>query len=251
MSNLDFLAIPLGKYIQNNLDFAKALKQPPAVFAVNYFQKDADGKFLTDRLDKAVWVKWMELRVHGDVEAIKAPTGLDPQVRGPRRRCSAQVLKKDYTPRGLRPAVHPPHSGEPGQAGPHRADLPPGRARHPQDRPGGPGRPAPAPGGAAQGQGRLRLPAGPVALAGRRPCRQPPGCGIVRRPASPAGVAELADAQDSKSCRPYRRCGFDSRLRHPPSLRPRRTRPAGCRLAPGRGRRLSPPGLEEPPLPVI
>ncbi|MCJ7543135.1 MAG: phosphoenolpyruvate carboxykinase (GTP) [Phycisphaerae bacterium] len=96
MSNLDFLAISLAKYIQNNLDFAKALTRAPAIFAVNYFQKGPDGKFLTDRLDKAVWVKWMERRVHGEVQAIKAPTGwiptyadLVPLFRG--------VLKKGYS----------------------------------------------------------------------------------------------------------------------------------------------------------
>jgi len=33
MSNLDFLAIPLGKYIQNNLDFAGKLKCAPLIFA--------------------------------------------------------------------------------------------------------------------------------------------------------------------------------------------------------------------------
>jgi phosphoenolpyruvate carboxykinase (GTP) len=96
MSNLDFLAIPLGKYIQNNLDFAKNLTRVPAVFGVNYFQKDADGHFLTDRLDKAVWMKWMELRVHGDVQAIKAPTGWIPKYEDlvP---LFHQVLKKEYT----------------------------------------------------------------------------------------------------------------------------------------------------------
>ena len=95
MSNLDFLAIPLGKYIRNNLDFAKGLAAPPAVFFVNYFQKDADGRFLTDRLDKAVWMKWMELRVHGDAQAIAAPTGRIPHYEDLQRLFRA-VLNKDY-----------------------------------------------------------------------------------------------------------------------------------------------------------
>ena len=72
MSNLDFLAIPLGKYIQNNLDFANGLKSPPPVFAVNYFQRARDGKFLTGMRDKAVWAKWMERRVHGEADAARA-----------------------------------------------------------------------------------------------------------------------------------------------------------------------------------
>jgi phosphoenolpyruvate carboxykinase (GTP) len=96
MSNLDFLAIPLGKYIRNNLDFAKGLERPPAVFAVNYFLKDADGRFLNDRLDKAVWMKWMELRVHGDVQVLTAPTGLIPRYED-LQKLFRQVLHKDYS----------------------------------------------------------------------------------------------------------------------------------------------------------
>jgi phosphoenolpyruvate carboxykinase (GTP) len=77
MSIQDFLAIPIGKYISNNLNFAKGLKKLPLIFGVNYFLR-ADGKFLNGVRDKAVWVKWMEMRVHGDVAAIRTPTGLIP-----------------------------------------------------------------------------------------------------------------------------------------------------------------------------
>ena len=78
MSNLDFLAIPLGKYIANNLNFAASLKRAPLVFAVNYFQRRKDGSWLTGMRDKAVWIKWMERRVHGEVEVIRGPTGWLP-----------------------------------------------------------------------------------------------------------------------------------------------------------------------------
>ena len=78
MSIQDFLAIPLGKYIQNNIDIAKGLKNPPLVFGVNYFLKDKNGRFVNAVQDKHVWVKWMELRVHGDVDAITCPTGWIP-----------------------------------------------------------------------------------------------------------------------------------------------------------------------------
>jgi phosphoenolpyruvate carboxykinase (GTP) len=77
-SNLDFLSIPLGKYIENHLDFGRLSTETPLIFAVNYFQKDAEGNFLTDKTDKQVWLKWMELRSHGDVDAIKTPTGFIP-----------------------------------------------------------------------------------------------------------------------------------------------------------------------------
>jgi phosphoenolpyruvate carboxykinase (GTP) len=85
MSILDFLSIPLGRYVQNNLDFARELKMPPRVFATNYFIKGADGEYLTDMLDKGVWMKWMELRVHGDVEAVRGPTGWLPRYEDLRR----------------------------------------------------------------------------------------------------------------------------------------------------------------------
>ena len=79
MSNLDFLSIPLGKYIQNNLDFAKDIENPPLVFSVNYFLKGKDGEYLNGMADKLVWILWAELRVNGDVEAIETPTGLIPK----------------------------------------------------------------------------------------------------------------------------------------------------------------------------
>ena len=79
MSIQDFVAIPLGKYIRNNLEFGKVLLRPPVIFGVNYFLCNKEGQFLNGVRDKHVWVKWMELRVHGDVEAVMAPTGLIPR----------------------------------------------------------------------------------------------------------------------------------------------------------------------------
>jgi phosphoenolpyruvate carboxykinase (GTP) len=96
MSIQDFLAIPFGKYIQNNVEFAKGIKNPPLVFGVNYFLRDKDAKFLNGVRDKHVWVKWMELRVHNDVDAIKCPTGLIP-CYDDIAKLFKQVLKKDYT----------------------------------------------------------------------------------------------------------------------------------------------------------
>ncbi|MBA7695223.1 Phosphoenolpyruvate carboxykinase [GTP] [subsurface metagenome] len=79
MSNLDFLSIPLGRYIRNNLDFANDIDNPPLIFSVNYFLKDKDGKYLNGMADKKVWILWAELRVNSDVDAIETPTGLIPK----------------------------------------------------------------------------------------------------------------------------------------------------------------------------
>lgn len=79
MANQDFVSIPLGRYIQNNLDFANGITNLPPIFSVNYFLRCEDGKFLNGKLDKMIWLLWAELRVNGDVDAIKAPTGWIPK----------------------------------------------------------------------------------------------------------------------------------------------------------------------------
>ncbi|MBS3761914.1 MAG: phosphoenolpyruvate carboxykinase (GTP) [Planctomycetes bacterium] len=79
MSNIDFVSIPLGQYIQNNIDAVKGLDSEPIIFGVNYFLKDESGDYLNGMHDKRVWLKWMELRVHDEVEALERPTGLIPR----------------------------------------------------------------------------------------------------------------------------------------------------------------------------
>jgi phosphoenolpyruvate carboxykinase (GTP) len=95
-SNLDFISIPLGKYIQNHLDFAETADEVPPIFAVNYFLRDENDNFITDKLDKAVWLKWMELRVHGEVDAIKTPTGFIP-LYNDLEKLFQTYRNKDYT----------------------------------------------------------------------------------------------------------------------------------------------------------
>lgn len=96
MSNLDFLSIPIGRYIENNLNFASSLENPPRIFSVNYFLKDSQGKFLNEISDKRVWLKWMELRCNDEVEAIKTPTGFIPKYQD-LKRLFKKVLDKDYS----------------------------------------------------------------------------------------------------------------------------------------------------------
>jgi len=96
MSNMDFLSMSVGKYLRNNLEFAKHLKRPK-VFGTNYFLRK-DGKYLNGMLDKAVWVKWMELRIHGEAEALDAACGLIPKYDD-LQRLFQQVLSMDYTER--------------------------------------------------------------------------------------------------------------------------------------------------------
>ena len=96
MSNLDFVSVPLGRYIQNNLDFVKDVKKPPSVFSVNYFLKNKEGKYLNGMMDKLVWLFWAELRVNGDVGALRSPTGFIPKYDD-LARLFKEKLHKDYT----------------------------------------------------------------------------------------------------------------------------------------------------------
>jgi len=96
MSIQDFVSISLGRYVQNNLEFGRNLKKAPLVFGVNYFLRDKDGKFLNGVRDKHVWIKWMELRIHNNVGALKSPTGLIPKYDDLKELFS-RVLNKEYS----------------------------------------------------------------------------------------------------------------------------------------------------------
>jgi phosphoenolpyruvate carboxykinase (GTP) len=96
MSTQDFISIPLGQNVSNNLEFGKNLKKAPLVFGVNYFLRDKEnGTFLNAPQDKHVWIKWMELRVNGEAGAIRSPTGFLPKYQDLHKLFS-RVLSKDY-----------------------------------------------------------------------------------------------------------------------------------------------------------
>jgi len=100
MSNIDFVSIPLGRYVQINLDFAKGVEKAPLIFSVNYFLRGKDGKYLNSMADKLIWILWAELRVHGEVDAIKTPTGFIPLYEDLARlfkeRLNADYTREDY-----------------------------------------------------------------------------------------------------------------------------------------------------------
>ncbi|MBI2101962.1 phosphoenolpyruvate carboxykinase (GTP) [Candidatus Woesearchaeota archaeon] len=94
MSNIEFLTVPLGVYIDNHMKFGEALDEPPLIFATNYFLKE-DGKFLNQKTDKKVWLLWMEGRVHGEYGAIETPIGFIPKYED-LRGLFKEVFEKEY-----------------------------------------------------------------------------------------------------------------------------------------------------------
>ncbi|MCK4519665.1 MAG: phosphoenolpyruvate carboxykinase (GTP) [Candidatus Omnitrophica bacterium] len=95
MANMDFLSIPLGKYIEMNLEFAKKADDLPLIFSVNYFLRDKKGKFFNGIQDKRVWLKWMRLRTEKKVPALLTPTGLIPEYEI-LKKLFEEVLGKEY-----------------------------------------------------------------------------------------------------------------------------------------------------------
>lgn len=100
MANLDFVVVPLRLYFQNHLRFGERLRRPPLVFQTNYFLRGTDGNFLSDKIDKKVWILWAEGRVHGEYTAIPTPIGYLPHysdlARIFRIALSKEYRKKDY-----------------------------------------------------------------------------------------------------------------------------------------------------------
>ncbi len=95
MANLDFLVVQLGKYIDNHIKFGKKLKKIPLVFATNYFIKD-NGEFLSEKVDKKVWLLWMEGRVNEEYDAIETPIGFIPKYED-LKLLFKQIFNRDYT----------------------------------------------------------------------------------------------------------------------------------------------------------
>uniref|UniRef100_A0A7J3X7R7 Phosphoenolpyruvate carboxykinase [GTP] n=1 Tax=Thermofilum pendens TaxID=2269 RepID=A0A7J3X7R7_THEPE len=75
---LDFLPISPGKFTELHFRFARKLTRVPRVFQVNYFLRGRDGGYLAEKRDKIVWLRWMEHRVHGELDAVASPIGYIP-----------------------------------------------------------------------------------------------------------------------------------------------------------------------------
>lgn len=94
MANIDFVVVPLGKYIENHFRFGRRLKNIPKVFATNYFLR-RDGKYTNSKLDKKVWILWAEGRIHGDYDATRTPIGYLPRYDD-LKDLFRKVFEKDY-----------------------------------------------------------------------------------------------------------------------------------------------------------
>jgi phosphoenolpyruvate carboxykinase (GTP) len=56
-----------------------------------------EGRFLNQKVDKKVWLLWMEGRVHGEYEAIETPIGHIPRYED-LHSLFQSVFKREYSP---------------------------------------------------------------------------------------------------------------------------------------------------------
>jgi len=94
MANMDFLVLPLGTYIKNHLQFGERTSKQPLIFTTNYFLKE-EGKFLNDKVDKKVWIMWIEGRIHNEYKAIETPIGYIPMYEDVKD-LFREIFQKEY-----------------------------------------------------------------------------------------------------------------------------------------------------------
>ena len=79
MAMLPFCGYNMGEYFRHWINIRKALKFPPRVFNVNWFRRDAEGKFLWPGYGENMRVlKWIVDRCHGCADANETPLGWVP-----------------------------------------------------------------------------------------------------------------------------------------------------------------------------
>jgi phosphoenolpyruvate carboxykinase (GTP) len=77
---LPFVGYHMAAYFNHWLNFGRQVQNPPRVFCVNWFQRDADGNFLWPGFGENMRIlKWIVERARGNAVSIESPIGWMPR----------------------------------------------------------------------------------------------------------------------------------------------------------------------------
>ena len=79
---LPFMGYHMSDYFNHWLQFGRDLPNPPRIFGVNWFRKDADGNFLWPGFGENMRIlKWIISRAKGRTSAVESPIGWMPRYK--------------------------------------------------------------------------------------------------------------------------------------------------------------------------